>query len=88
MTVVSTKEFVSNEDKYFDMAMSGQVFVQRDNIMFIVTRVPEKKRNHKKPDDDFRRAITMDEFKERAREVVKTAYKRYTNERNHIAGSS
>ena len=36
------------------------------------------------PDDDFRSAISMDEFKIRAREVVKKAYKRYINERNHI----
>ena len=39
------------------------------------------------PDDDFYRAISMDEFKERARIVVENAYKRYTNERNNITGS-
>jgi hypothetical protein len=40
------------------------------------------------PDDDFYRAISMDEFKERARVVVEDAYKRYTNERNNITGST
>jgi len=30
------------------------------------------------PTDDFYRAISMEEFKERARVVVENAYKRYT----------
>ena len=34
MTVVSSKEFVKNEDKYLDMAMDGQVFIQRGDCMF------------------------------------------------------
>ena len=39
MTVVSAKEFASNQEKYFDMAIHEQVFVQRerDNVMFILT---------------------------------------------------
>ena len=40
------------------------------------------------PDDDYYRAISMEEFKERARVVVENAYKRYTNERNNITGST
>jgi len=60
MTVVSTKEFSTNQDKYFDIAMNEQVFVQRDNIMFIVTR--EKK--YKEPDDDLRRAIPIEEVRD------------------------
>ena len=89
MTVVSSKEFVVNEDKYFEMAINEQVFVQRDNMMFVVTRVNEKREKKRlQPDDDLRRAISMDEFKERARTVVEAAYKRYTNERNHFTGSA
>ena len=66
MTVISSEEFVINEDKYFDLAMNEQVFVQRDNMMFIVTRVNEnKKKNRLKPDDELRRAITGDELLER-----------------------
>lgn len=30
MTVVSSKEFVTNQNKYFDMAMREDVFIQRD----------------------------------------------------------
>jgi hypothetical protein len=36
MTVVSSKEFVSNEDKYFDMALDEQVIVQKGSNMFVV----------------------------------------------------
>ena len=64
MTVVSSKEFVTNEDKYFDMAMNGQVYVRRDNVMFIVTRV-ENKKKRLKPDDDLRNAITGNELLEK-----------------------
>jgi len=39
MTVVSSKEFVSNEDKYFDMALNEHIFIRRGNNMFIVTTV-------------------------------------------------
>ena len=66
MTVVSSKEFVINEDKYFDLAMNEQVFVQRNNMMFIVSRANEyKKKKRLKPDDELRRAITGDELLEK-----------------------
>ena len=65
MTVVSSKEFVKDEDKYFDKAMTEQIFVQRDGIVFIVTRLGEKKKKRLKPDDELRRAITGDELLER-----------------------
>ena len=34
MTVVSTKEFSSNQDKYFEMALHERVFIERGNNMF------------------------------------------------------
>jgi hypothetical protein len=58
MTIVSSKEFVANEDAYFDLAMTEQVFVQRDNIMFIVTRINNEEKSYLEPDDDLHRAIT------------------------------
>ncbi|MCL2041336.1 MAG: hypothetical protein FWG84_04770 [Bacteroidales bacterium] len=84
MTVVSSEEFVTEQDRYFDMAMNEQVFVQRGDNMFVFACTNDRKKRHKTPDEDFYRAITMDEFKIRAREVVEKAYKRYINERNHI----
>ena len=66
MTVVSSKEFAINDDKYYDLAMNEQVFVQRDNIMFIVTRANEnKKKKRLKPDSELQRAITGEELLER-----------------------
>jgi len=65
MTVVSSKEFVSNEDKYLDMAMNGQVYIQRGNCMFIVSMANNVKKKHLEPDDDFRRAISGEELKKR-----------------------
>ena len=65
MTVISSKEFAINDDKYFDLAMNEQVFVQRDNVMFM-TRVNEnKKKKRLKPDDELQRAITGDELLEK-----------------------
>ena len=34
MTVVSSKEFVSNDDKYFDMAVNEELCIKRGNNMF------------------------------------------------------
>lgn len=61
MTIVSTKEFNSNQEKYFDMAINEQVFVQRGDYTFIVSRVNEPNRKHKKPDEKLRSAISIDE---------------------------
>jgi hypothetical protein len=62
MTIVSSKEFVTNEDVYFDLAMTEQVFVQRDNITFVITRANSTEKNYLEPDDDLRRAITGEEL--------------------------
>ena len=35
MTAVSSKEYVSNEVKDFDLAKVEQIFVKRNNVMFI-----------------------------------------------------
>jgi hypothetical protein len=58
MTLVSSKEFATNEDTYFDMAINEEVFVQRGNIVFIVARADENKKKHLQADDNLRRAIS------------------------------
>jgi len=77
MTVVSTKEFISNQEKYFDMAVNEQVFVQRGDYMFIVSRANEPKWKHKKPDEKLCNAITMDEVRDRLHMHI---HKLFTNE--------
>jgi hypothetical protein len=78
MTIVSSKEFAGNQEKYFDMAMNEQVYVQResDNITFIISR-DEKK--YLEPDDDLRRAISADEFRKRLIVAIDKIDKRYAN---------
>ena len=75
MTVVSSKEFVINEDKYLNIAMNGQVFIQRGDCLFIVTKAKEpKKKRYLEPDDDLRRAITMDELRESVHAHIDTLF--------------
>jgi hypothetical protein len=65
MTVVNTKEFNANQEKYFDMAMNECIFIQRGDCTFIVVNSNEPKMKHKKPDSNLHNAVTMDEVKER-----------------------
>jgi hypothetical protein len=76
MTVVSTKEFNSHQEQFFDLAMSEQVYIQRDNCMFIVARAIEPIRKYKEPDDDLRSAITMQEAQNR---VIAHIRQKHTN---------
>ena len=81
MTVVSSKEFVINEDKYFDLAMDEQVFVKKGENMFILTL--SNKHNSEdiifQPDDDFYRSISADEFRKRLVVVLEKVDKQYAN---------
>lgn len=90
MTLVSSKEFAANHEKYFDLALDEQVFIKKGDNLFIIAPSNGHPREEVvfQPDDDFYRSITMDEFKERARGVVTAVHKRYANERYHFAGSA
>ena len=87
MTVVSSKEFVSNEDKYFDLALEEQVMVKRGENMFLLIykNVDEVNGYHDasvyeevlEPDDDFHSAISADEFKKKALEIVEKVHNMY-----------
>ena len=82
MTVVSSKEFVRNEDKYFDLALNEQVFVKRGNCMFHILYKNIDDLYHDasvydeilEPDDDFYSAISADEFKKKALEIVEKVH--------------
>ena len=63
MTVVSTKEFNTNQEKYFDMAVNDHVIIKRGNNMLIVQNfVPNEPDNIFEPDNDFYKSITADEL--------------------------
>ena len=64
MTVVSTREFNTHQEKYFDLAINEQVYIKRGSNMFMVSRANEPEIAYKEPDDDLRRAITKDELLE------------------------
>ena len=90
MTVVSSQEFAINQNKYFDMALKEQVFVQRGNTMYHIIctnndNATEKERVYCEPDEDFYRSITIDELRKRTHQFV---HKLFTsNESNSITGS-
>ena len=58
MTVVSSKGFVTNRKKYFDLPMNEEVFFKGGNST-------KKEKVYLEPDEDLRRAITADELLER-----------------------
>ena len=72
MTVVSTKEFNTHQDRCFDMAVNGQGFIQREDCMFIVKRANEEDDDddYLEPDEDLQNAVTMDEVRERIHGVI------------------
>jgi len=64
MTVISAKEFTSCQEKFFNLAINEQVYIQNDNYMFLLSNANMTKEEHKKPDVDFYRAITAEELLE------------------------
>ena len=75
MLVISTSEFAIDQNKYFDMAMKEQVFVQRGNKMFHLVCTNNDDLSIKEsvcyePDEDFYRSISMDELRKRTHEFV------------------
>ena len=65
MIVVSSKEFVTNQEKYFDLALNEQVFIKRGENMFSVISTNVEKQACLEPDEDLHRAITIDELREK-----------------------
>ena len=67
MTVVSTKEFNTNQEKYFDMAVSEDICIKNDKYIFHILCRPIDMIDEQvilQPDDDLRNAITKDELLE------------------------
>ena len=75
MTVVSSKEFVSNQKRYFGLAMKEDVCIEdgenRFHLMYNSIKEPHtQERVYYEPDEDFYRSITADEFKEGALRII------------------
>jgi predicted transcriptional regulator len=84
MTAVSSKEFVTRRKKYFDLALSEDVCIKRGSNMFHLTHAPVKEQYPEQPvlepDDDFRRALSTEEFREKLIGVLDKVDKKYVNE--------
>ena len=74
MTVVSSKDFATNQEKYFDLALDGNICIKRGANMFYLVRSPEKEQDEEdiifQPNDELRSCISMDEFRKRTREGI------------------
>jgi hypothetical protein len=74
MRVISSAEFRGNMKKYLDIASteSEKIVIQRGrDETFELT----KGTRYKKPDDDFYRSISIDEFRERTHQMIHEMYK-------------
>ena len=84
MKTISNREFAGNLDHYFDVAREqDEVRVKKGREMFrLVYEASMPQQPILEPDDDYRRAISCDEFKERALETVEKVHRKfYGNER-------
>ena len=82
MTVVNSKEFATNQSKYFEMAGNEQVYIENGEDMFHLIYTKEdnntevKERVYYEPDEDFYKSITMDKLLEG---VLEDIHKFYAN---------
>ena len=74
MTVVSSKEFVTNQEKYFDIAKNEKVCIRRGGGMFLLIYEPKEMQYAKQtvlePDDNLKNAITAEELLKRVHEDI------------------
>jgi hypothetical protein len=61
MTVVSSKEFIANQERYFDLAINDELFIKRgENVFQLICTMPnDSMEDTDDPDDDY---ITKDEL--------------------------
>jgi len=73
MTIVSSKEFVTNEDAYFDLAINDELFIKRGKNVFqlICTTFNDSINDADDLDDDY---ITKDELLVGIYEDIKKFY--------------
>ncbi len=70
MRVISSAELRSNMKKYLDLAASEQIIIQRGRKETFVLQ----KQEYLEPDEDLKRAISLEEFREGAKEHIRTLF--------------
>jgi len=76
MIVISSKEFVANQKKYFELAMNEQVYIKNGEDMFVFSITNGEKEPDMifEPDEDFYKSITMEEVREKLHNVIDKLY--------------
>jgi Phd_YefM. len=70
MIVISSTELRNNTEKYLDIAKTQKVVIQREGTdTFILTQ-----ETYLHPDDDFHRAISLEDFRKGAKEHIRKLY--------------
>ena len=81
MTVVSSKEFAASPAKYYHRAINEQVTIKRGRNMFHLMYAPPETYPEQpvlEPDEEFYSAISADEFKKKALEIVERVHERFS----------
>jgi predicted transcriptional regulator len=79
MPVISSKEFITNQKKYFDMAMNTDVFIKKGKKMFVFSNANEPD-EFLEPDDDFRRALSAEEFRKQLIQILEKRDKQFAKQ--------
>ena len=76
MKVISSKKFVSNQERYSDVAINEKAYVKNGKNRGVFAQIiNDSDDDYLEPDDDLRRAITMDELRRRVKEDIHQWYK-------------
>jgi len=73
MTVVSSKDFNVNQEKYLELALNEEIIIKSGDNMFIVHNIEPDEIFE--PDEDFYRSISMEELRKGVLEDVHQWYK-------------
>ena len=92
MTVINSKEFAMDQNKYLNLAVNDDVFIKRGENTFRLTctnggSTTAKERVYYEPDEDFYRSITMDELREKTHEFIHKLFANNENESNSVTGN-
>ena len=85
MTVVNSKEFATNQKKYYDLAVNEDVVIKRGKNIFHLMCAGTNSHSINKyddilePDEDFYSALSADEFRKRLIEVIEKVDNKYAN---------
>jgi hypothetical protein len=90
MRTITNSEFAAHPEMYLDMAREQDVRIKKGRTAFrLIRETPATTQPILEPDDDLRRAISAEEFRKSAIEIVeKVHHKFYGNEREVSPGNA